>query len=265
MSRNISIKSIIPLPRMTRISLITLGWQMLTAALALAGEGLPLFLERARKRLSDELDIFKATMQPRELNSWSRAQLSRELNAAWSALFAWMEGMIGMPKEGAPQDLPALRTLHTHIFEDGLAFLRTGHREKWIQSEERIKIIDEEFEQPINNCGGAAFLAPLREAHKNFGELLGFTAPVQPDNAAEARKHYTAFSLALRTYIGKVIFYADPEEPGSEELSQALLVPLVQWKDTPHRSTRDEEEDISDDLVVDVADDSLPALEEASE
>ena len=42
-------------------------------------------------------------------------------------------------------------------------------------------------------------------------------------------------AAAMKSYIVKVAAYADPEEPGSEALSQALLVPFVQWKDTPSR------------------------------
>ena len=266
MSRDTSIKSVVRLPRTTKISLVALAWQMLCAASAAVGDGLPLFIERARKRLSDRLEAFKSVAQRRELREpCTKVQLSRSLSVAWGALSAWIVGMIGMPEEGAPPDLPVLRTLHTLIFADGLMFLKSTYREKWLQSEERLKAVDAEYKQAINNCGGAAFLAPLREAHQSFGDQLGFTAPLEADDTPEARKHFEDLSLALRTYICKVIAYADPEEPGSEELTQTLLVPLAQWKDTPYRSNHDEKEEISDELAMFAADRSLPVLEVASE
>ena len=158
MSRDVSINAVIRLPRLTRISLVAFVWQMLTAASAVAGEGLPLAIERARKRLEDALEIFKSSMQQKNI----------------------------------------------------------------IEPQDRLHL-------------------------SRFGELIGFTAPLQVDVPA----HFMDLSSALPTYICKVIAHADPDEPGSEDLTNALLVPLVQWKDTSHRAGHEEASGISDDLSVD--------------
>ena len=265
MSRDPYTNLTVHLPRMKKVSMVALAWQILSAAAAF-GDKLPGFIERARKGLLDKLEMFKSATQLKVLpEPWNKVQLSRNLNDAWGSLFAWIAGMIGMPEEGAPPDLPPLRTLNTMIFADGLTFLKSSHREKWLQSEERLKAVDTAYEQAINNGGGAAFLAPLREAHRIFGEAQGFTAPLQVVENPEATKRFREMTKALRTYIGKVLAYAESEEPGAEELTQTLLVPLAQWKDTPQRSKHDEDEESSDEIAAVTEDRSLPASEAASE
>ena len=273
MGREVSINSMVRLPRLNKDTLVALVWQLLTAAAAVTGEGLPLLIERARSRMAAAFELFKDATQPRQVvDTWVRVEAARELGAAWRAFYAWLEAMVAMPEEGAPPDLPALRTLHAVIFGDGLMFLKSAHREQWPQSQNRIEIIDENGTvEIIERCGGGAFIGPIREAHDRFGQLLGFTAPVQVEENSEIREHLHLLSAALRSYIGKVVAYADPEEPGSEALTEALLVPLVQWKDTPVHSNGDEEgeadvNDIEDnrsdlDLDSDTEEYTLPSLE----
>ncbi len=67
----------------------------------------------------------------------------------------------------------------------------------------------------------------------------------------EVRSKMAALSTAMKSCVAKALTWADPEEPGSEALSKALLAPLVNWKDIPFRSKgeageTDHEEDNTD-------------------
>ena len=254
MGREISIQSMVTLPRLNGAEAAALAERLVTQADAEKGEGLPVFLARPLERVVSAAGALKGVLQPKEaVESGVRTAADRAVDDAWRGLSVWLGAMAGMP-DGASEDLPALRKLNEMLFGDGLSFIILSYQEEWVQSETRLQAVDAgDYGSVIERAGGAPFLAAVRETHANYGEVLGITAPVQAEESPEVRSRMLDLTASLRTYVAKVAAYADPEEPGSEALSQALLRPLVQWR-SPRSNRTADTDDASPDSPPEIAD-----------
>ena len=243
MAREVSIGSMVTLPRLNGASAVALGEQLLTATAA-AGE-LPVFIERPRTRLATAVTALKDELMPKEeADSGAAVAADRKMDRAWRSFSEWLGAMVGMP-DGAFADIDKVRALHTMIFGEGLSFIILSFREEWTQSESRLNAITEGgYEAIIQSLGGGPFLSNLKSAHTRYGEALGIKAPVSVTEAPAVRENLDKVSAAMKEYVVKVAAYPDPEEPGSNTLSETLLIPLVQWKGTPSRPSSQAEGEI---------------------
>jgi hypothetical protein len=207
-----------------------LGEALLTAAEA-EKEALPLLIERPRARLETATQLLADELQPVEqADTGAATAADRVIDDAWRSFSVWLGALAGMP-EGTFDELYKIRALHTALFSEGLSFIALSYPEEWTQSETRLKTIAEEgYESMVETLGGAPFLTNLRNAHARYGEVLGITAPIKPEERPEVRAHMLKLTDAIRAYVVKVMAYVDPEEPGSDALAEALLLPLTQWK-----------------------------------
>ncbi len=236
MARELAIGTMVSLPRLNGSSAFALAEQLLTTADAEKGSGLPIFIERPRVRLKTATMALKNELQPQEeADSGVRVAADREVDNSWRSFSEWLGAMAGMP-DGSVADLDKVRTLNGILFGEGLSFIVLSFREEWTQSETRLKAIsDGGYEPVIDSLGGAPFLKNVKSTHGHYGEAIGIKAPLKADESPEVREHLTKLTAAMKAYVVKTVAFADPEEPGSDALSEALLVPLTQWKDTPSR------------------------------
>jgi hypothetical protein len=202
-----------------------------------SGTGLPTFIERPRARLESAVNDLVSAVAPKETGDSKAAKnADRQVDAAWRAFFHWLESLIHLPDDQA-EGLDKARTLYNLCFSKGLSFIIVSYREEWAESEARLKAVaDGGYEPIVATLGGAPLLSNLKNAHIRYGEALGVKATLVERATPEVRKKMDALASAMKIYIAKAVTWADPEEPGSEALSKALLAPFVAWKDIPFRS-----------------------------
>jgi hypothetical protein len=81
----------------------------------------------------------------------------------------------------------------------------------------------------ITRIGALALVDAIKDAQDAYGKALGVTTSKPPETSPELRAKRDAALDALKEYIVKVVAWADPLEPGSEALSEALLAPIEAW------------------------------------
>jgi len=97
----------------------------------------------------------------------------------------------------------------------GLAFLRLPYEQQWAQSEQRLRqLADDELGNAVESLVGDFVLAELREAHAEYGRVLGITdakagAPVAPNMLEQLR----AVQQAIASYALQLVAaaHADTE------------------------------------------------------
>jgi hypothetical protein len=223
------------LPRLNGSTGVVLGEQLLTAAEA-KQRGLPAFIERPRARLETAKDGLKIQIQPtEESDSGRKTAADRAEDDAWRIFYNWTGAMAGAPDGSWPKQ-DKIRALHKMLFGEGMTFINLSYKEEWTQSETRLKAIaDGGYEAVITEMGGGPLLENLKRAHAAYGDVLGITAPVEEEDNPEVRENLLKLIGAIKEYVVKVVAWADPEEAGSQELSDALLLPLTQWEDKASR------------------------------
>jgi hypothetical protein len=254
MTREISYVSMVQLPRMNVSSAVAFGEALGTVAGAEISKGttLPPLIERPRVRLETATRDLAEELQPEAgVDSKAAVNADKGEDGGWRSLSEWMGALCGMP-DGSFEGQQQLRSLHTTLFSEGLRFLALPFREEWSQSEARLKTIDTgENVALIERLGGSPLLSNLRDAHAHYGKVLGITAPVDVKESPVLRAKFLKLTDAIRAYIVKVKAWADPEDPGSEALSDTLLAPFVAWKDTPIRTGQPTPTPVEPDTITD--------------
>ncbi len=191
----------------------------------------PEFLERARLRLEAAAMGLEDALSPQpEGDSGKRQEADVALDHAWRNLENWAAGVLLQPDDVAPE-LPKLRALYDHLFANGLSFLALSFPEEYAESKVRLGFIhDEGYEAVVEALGGAWFLKALDEAHGRYGEVLELSSATSVPAEARVRDRLYEVRSQLRWWVVKVVAWRDPDEAGSDALSEALLRPLVEWE-----------------------------------
>ncbi|WP_437573809.1 hypothetical protein [Sorangium sp. So ce887] len=240
MARSFTSQDLIALPRLSVAEAVVLATQLLTTAEARQKElrlkELPVPIARSKGRLAAARDALEAATRPQgaAASASSKPKADRAIDNAWSAAYDWLSGWCRLPPERNPHREEAM-SLHSLVFKDGLCFIKLPYRIEWKESKDRLDAIAAaRHEKTFKKLGGEAFLANIQEAHDAYGRALHITAP-KPEGApaADVRGAFLALLAALRDYATRVAAYAEPDEPGSEALSAALLEPLATWESRP--------------------------------
>ena len=235
MARSYTAQSTIQLPRVNAGEASVLVTQLLTAATAEAkatkGKELPPPIERSRARLILALTGLEEVVAPQiASDTQAKRRADRVIDGAWSASFDWLSGWCKLPVEKNPH-LDQANALMTLVFPDSLAFTKLPYRIEWQQSKLRLDAIEREgHEKTFKQLGGAVFLTHLTEAQEAYGIALGITVPATAEATSEVGVRLLATLAAVRDYVNRVSAYAEPDVPGSEELAEALLLPLNVWE-----------------------------------
>jgi hypothetical protein len=246
-ARSFTPKDLVQLPRLSAREALVLVAQLDTAlAVVRAGskpKGLPAALVRSMGRLKDAAAPLAALLSPHtESDTSAKRAADRVLDAAWSALHSWLLGWCLLPETVHPQHAQAC-ALRDLVFADRLGFTQLRYRLQWQESEARLAAIDAHGHAAvIKKLGGAVFLDHLRAAHRTYGEALHITRPLPTLADSDIKTGLLATLDAIRDYATRVAALADPDEPGSEALAEALLRPVTRWESHAGEGKRSEVE-----------------------
>jgi hypothetical protein len=240
-SRSFTAQDLIQLPRLGAAEAAVLITQLLTAAAteakAAKSKALPPPIARSCARLTAAHAALNEVVEPQVAgDTQAKRRADRWIDSAWSAGYDWLSGWCKLPVEKNPH-LDRARALMALVFPDALGFTKLPYRVEWQQSKLRLDAITREgHDKTFNQLGGAAFLANLLEAQEAYGKALNITVPVEIEATGEVRVRLLAALAAVRDYVNRVAAYAEPDVPGSDELAEALLLPLSVWE-SAHRAT----------------------------
>ncbi|MCK6590828.1 MAG: hypothetical protein L6Q76_24990 [Polyangiaceae bacterium] len=237
MARSFTAQDLIVLPRLSADEAVVLITQTLTVAEAKAeetkGKQLPGALARSQKRLLAAHTELESATRPAALtlDTQAKRRADRALDNAWSATFDWLSGWCKLPPEKNPY-LDDAKALLAMAFPEALSFTKLPYKLQWKESQDRLELIVKgQHEKTFKRLGGEAFWALLKEAHEAYGRALHITVPKPAEAPVPNRQAALLTALsALRDYATRAAAHADPDVPGSEALSEALLAPLASWE-----------------------------------
>ena len=196
---------------------VALGISLLTAA----GNDLPPPAKRAAKALRQAVIALQndwAAQRDAGVSSPDETRpADQRLDRVWSAVGTRLQAVAELPQTIA--EARSAAQLYARIFPDGLTFLRLPYEQQWAQSEQRLRQLeDEELGAAVEALVGDFVLAELREAHANYGRVLGITdakpgAAVAPNMLEQVR----AVQQAIANYALQLVAaaHADTELVGS--------------------------------------------------
>ncbi len=249
MSRSFTAQDLIQLPRLGAAEAAVLITQLLTAAEAQAkaakGKALPPPIERSCGRLTTAHVALDGVVTPQAAgDTKAKRNADRWIDSAWSASFDWLSGWCKLPPEKNPY-LAESKALMALVFPDALGFTKLPYRVEWQQSKTRLEAIARDgHDKTFKQLGGAAFLANLIEAQEGYGSALNITVPIEVEATGEVRARLSEALAAVRDYVNRVAAYAEPDVPGSDELAEALLLPLSVWESTHRAATPEAASDV---------------------
>ena len=236
--RTISADTLVALPRLGGISTARLVTELLTAARA--EKKLPPFIVPDRDELTVVLEALQVELARRvsgEGEDTPRVGAADRIeDNAFGALFDFLSAWARLPADQHPESASAASVLRT-VFAGGLAFLAVKPHNEWQEAEIRLRLIaDKGLDTTIEKLGGKAFLAHLAVVHKAYGEALGITAVNQIVESPAIRVARDAAVEVIRGYVLRVAALVRKNDPQSEALSQRLLAPIVNWRESPAKA-----------------------------
>ncbi|WP_437731258.1 hypothetical protein [Sorangium sp. So ce1335] len=241
MARSFTSQDLVALPRLNAAEAVVLATELITVADArekqLKPKRLPEAIGRSKGRLAAAVATLEALTRPQggdPVETRTKPKADRIVDNAYSAAHDWLAGWCKLPPERNPC-LEEAKDLFKLLFPDGLSFTKLPYKLEWKESKARLDAIrSARHERTFKKLGGEAFLAHLEEAHEAYGRALHITAP-RPESAptGDVRAAFLATLAALRDYATRVAAHADPDVPGSEAVSAALLAPLAAWESRP--------------------------------
>jgi hypothetical protein len=236
--RTISPESLVALPRLSAISTARLAYELLTAAKA--EKKLPPFIVPDRDELTLVLEALHVELAKRvsgEREDTPRVGAADRIeDNAFGALFDFLSAWARLPADQHPESASAASVLQA-VFAGGLAYLAVRPHNEWQEAEIRLRLIaDKGHQATIEKLGGKPFLAHLAVAHKAYGEALGITTVNPIVETAAIRVARDAAIEVIRGYVLRVAALVRKSDPQSEALSQRLLAPLVNWRESPAKA-----------------------------
>lgn len=242
MPRTYTAKDLIQLPRLSGREALVLVIELQTALAAVeksakadkkAGKHTPLptALQRSMARLTEQARTLESVLAPqRENDTQEKRKADRVIDNAWAAFASWLGGFCLLPVEVNPHvnEMIALRDM---IFATGLSFTQLPFKVQWGESKARLEAIARDgHEQLVQKVGGGLFLSHLKDAQAAYGKALRITQTQDAPADEEVRSKILATLDAIRDYANRAANIADPDEPGSDEIAEALLRPLMTWQ-----------------------------------
>jgi hypothetical protein len=195
---------------------VALGIALISAAGA-AGKDLPAAAKRAAKVLRQTVvalqNDWAAQRNAGLTTEEDKRPADQRLDRVWAAVGVRLQTLAELPQTIA--EAKQATQLYARLFPDGLSFLRLPYERQWAESEQRLKqLADEELGAAVEELVGEFVVAELREAHANYGRVLGITdakpgaavAPNLLDQLRVVQQAMTSYALQLIAAA-----HADPE------------------------------------------------------
>jgi hypothetical protein len=219
------------MPRLSASDAVALGTELL--AEADAGGALPAGFERARGRLEEALERLRAAHSVLEdapvIDVQAVSEADRELDAAWSALYSFLQGWAKLPRKD--EERGAAEQLLKAIYPNGLKFTLLTFKLEWAESKARLeRLEDEPCAGLLARLGGTPFRDELRTALAAYGEALRVGGPERA-RATTAHEHapLDEFVEALRGYVLQASAHGEHAEGDARARAEALLAPFATW------------------------------------
>ncbi len=158
----------------------------------------------------------------------------QRLDRAWGAVGARLESVADLV--GDLPEAKQARMLRERLFPTGLMFLTLPFEKQWAESEQRLKLsADPELAEMLASLVGDFVLDEVRDAHKDYGRVLGITAArgAAPDPARVLIPLRTALS-AINSYTLQLVAAAQVEPKLLGAIRKALR-PLDDLRDAQAR------------------------------
>jgi len=215
---------------------VALGIALLTAA----GKNLPAPAKRAAKALRHAVVALQtdwAAQRQADLSTEEdKRPADQRLDRVWAAVGARLESIAELPA-ALPEAKIAAR-LYAQLFPDGLAFLKLPYERQWAESEQRLtQIAGDEIAEPIAELVGDFVLTELRDAHANYGRVLGITnAKPGTAMAPNLLEPMRVVQQAISNYSLQIVAAAQ-SEPEFVPHARAALRPLDDLREAQARRT----------------------------
>lgn len=160
-----------------------------------------------------------------------RRRFDQALDGAWGRFHDRLLCYSALPVERNPAAAHAGKLYQT-LFPDGLSFLKLSYEAEWSESQRRLDRINKEgWDRDLDRFCGSEFLAEVRHAHKEYGEILGITkpAPATPLDA-NLRELLRQLSSAMSRYTLKILAGVDDEDPASVQTARQALRPYDDFR-----------------------------------
>jgi len=229
MSRKFDPETLVQLPALDALAAQTLGSAVLAAA---ANKTLPPPVAKALAEVKAAVEALLSTSVQRMPTSDTLVVRTADINldAAWSVLYGLIHSWSRLPDHPHAE---AAATLKTQLFPNRLRFTRLPYRQEWAESKIRLQTVDERgFAPQIEQLGGSAVLAQIRQAHAHYGDVLAVNIPQEPEPSISVRDARSAVMKALRLFVVRVTASVSEEDPASADLARDLLAPIETWEHT---------------------------------
>lgn len=241
-TREINAQEMFDLPNQTAEATLSTATEVVTLAKAepSLGSGEKEALEEvvtSKEVLYQRLATRGRALANANLDPLVQGKADRWIDGAWGAYRDVFAAWRRLDPKYQP-DPEGLERINNRVFGEGLGFLNCPYKEEWGESETRLRIIREEGgEQVTAKLGATPFLTNVKDAHKNYGEVLGITVPgvtIPPDE--DVKSAMVDVRTALRFYATQVAATIRAKNPATQERANRLLKPLLERNNSRPRT-----------------------------
>jgi hypothetical protein len=240
MRRRFAAVDLVRLPRLDAVAAQTLGTEVVSNARAiLADKGAA---KKIPEGVVEALDDVALALSALNQAAASRLPLAAPadpqrtkladiaLDGVWGGLLDVINGWSKMP--GLPEAEIAA-SLGAMLFPEGLKFTQLAYKLQWAESNTRILVIEEQKLEPqLKKLGAEKILEKLYEAHKEYGEAQGITAPAEVvvEETTTVREAFDELMEALRVFIVRATGMVSKKDPTKGDIAEQLLAPIMAWE-----------------------------------
>ena len=160
-----------------------------------------------------------------------REAADRRVDAAWEALHARLHAYDELPHDRYPEVIEA-RAIVATLFPDGLSFLTLPYNAEWVESDKRLRAIDEgAMAASLDRLAGAIFLEEARQAHAAYGEALGIATMRVSLTSAQLVGPAETPRKAVQRYARAMVGLVDEDELITVAMAETALRPLLEARE----------------------------------
>lgn len=148
--------------------------------------------------------------------------VDQRLDRAWAAVARRLETLSELPETVSEAKLAA--TLYSRLFPEGLSFLALAFEKQWAESEQRLKQLGEgPIAKQVAMLVGDYVISELRDAHVEYGRVLGITAAkAEKATASGVAEALRGVTQAIAVYALQLVAAAHADAELAPAVQKAL-------------------------------------------
>jgi hypothetical protein len=172
------------------------------------------------------------------------------LDRAWTALRSRLTAWDKLEPEFSS---PRAAELDEALFPTGLDFLQLRFRKQWAESDRRLEQIkSDELGEELEQLAGAPFVAAVKQAHQDYGRVLGIThKKADPVDATRVLEPLQALRSAIASYARAVVGLTDEDDDEAVAAMTSQLRPLVESRRSATSAPTQSEQEIIEQPLPD--------------